>query len=187
MLHDALIVEAGKRGSVDGMIVPVAALSVPGTTAWQTASVLEDASVVIGRPGEATLALGTPTALADGSATSIPLRLSAGTVHATTTIEIEAWSGGVGSLIAFFDDLAAAWRGWHGSKDWDDDGPSIALRAVHDGIGLVSLSVSAVTYSGWEAPGSWEFRMTVPIEPGSLGTLAQQIRWLLEQPTAPGE
>jgi hypothetical protein len=117
-----------------------------------------DDAVVIGRPGEATMTLGRPSTLADGSATSVPIRLSAGTVSATTMIELEEWSGGATTLIAYFDDLAEGWRGWEGSKDWDDDGPSIALRATHDGMGLVSLSVSAVTYSGLGVPGSWELR-----------------------------
>jgi hypothetical protein len=107
------------------------------------------------------------------------MRLSASTLTATTSIEIEEWSGGVKSLAAYFDDLAGAWQGWQGSKDWEDDGPSIAMHATHDGIGLVSLSVSAVSHSGWVGPGSWELRVTVPVEPGSLPALATRIRGLL--------
>jgi hypothetical protein len=125
------------------------------------------------------MTLGQPTTLADGSATTIPVRFSAPALTATSSIEIEEWSGGVESLTAYFEDLARAWRGWVGSKDWDDDGPSISLQATHDGIGLISLSVSAITYAGVREPGSWELRMTIPVEPGSLPEFAARLRALL--------
>ena len=81
-------------------------------------------------------------------------------------------------LADYFDDLAVAWRGWSGSKDWTDDGSNVSVSATHDGIGAVTLEVTADPFAGWDGPGSWNVTARIPIEPGSLGTIAERLRAL---------
>jgi hypothetical protein len=137
-----------------------------------------EAVVVIGRPSEATAAFGQPRTT-NGTSMEVPLILTAGGVAARTTIELAGWSGGLTRLVDYFDELAHAWQGWAGVKDWADDGPNVSMSATHDTVGLVKLSISAAPFAGWIGPGSWELRVVVPIEPGSLVAVAEGIRLLL--------
>jgi len=136
--------------------------------------------LMIGRPGVATLAFGRPDDASDGSGSRIPIRLTADTAMASTWIEVESWNGGKARLAAYFAELAEAWRGWTGVKDWNDDGASVSMSASHDGIGMVSLAVSLTPHSGLLWVGSWELRVVVPLEPGSLDSVADQVKALLE-------
>jgi hypothetical protein len=108
-----------------------------------------------------------------------PIRLSATDLAASGWIEFEAWSGGIARLPTFFEDLAANWRGWNGSKDWRDDGGTIAFSATHNGIGLVVLHVSIRKFPG-ERSGGWQVAAEVTIEPGALGGIADRLRLLIE-------
>jgi hypothetical protein len=137
-----------------------------------------DDEVVIGRPAEAIASFRAPETASKGSA-DIPLRLAAGELSVLTTVELGAWSGGPARLIAFFDDLEASWRGWPYSKEWNVDEGNVAMSARHDGIGLVTLAFSVSRYAGWAGPGSFELRVVVPVEPGSLQSIAEKIRSLL--------
>lgn len=134
--------------------------------------------VVIGRPSEATASFGQPSTT-NGTSVGVPLILTAGGVSARTTIELASWSGGLKRLVDYFDELAGAWQGWVGVKDWADDGPNVSMSATHDAVGLVKLSISAAPFAGWNGPGSWELRVVVPLEPGSLVAVAESIRLLL--------
>lgn len=136
--------------------------------------------VTIGSPGSATATLGQPEIASDASGMSIPLTLTAEGVSARCTIDLEAWSQGPKGLVDYFADIATAWSGWPGTKEWIDDGGSVSMRATHDGIGHVALEISASPSAGWDGPGSWDLRITIPIEPGSLGGIAQRLASLLQ-------
>jgi hypothetical protein len=138
----------------------------------------ESETVVIGSP-EAYIEFGHPDDAADGSGSQIPLRVVARGVDVHTIVDIESWSGGTKSLIDYFGDLSAAWRGWPGPKDWNDDGPNVSMSATHDGVGHVRLEVIAQSHSGWDGEGSWTVTVRVPIEPGALTAVATKLEALL--------
>lgn len=138
----------------------------------------EGVEIVVGGP-EASIEFRKPGHAADGSGTRIPLRIVARGVDVRTVVEIESWSGGTKSLANYFVDLAGAWRGWSGSKEWNDDGPNISLSATHDGVGVVTLEVQADPFAGWDGPGSWNLTVRIPIEPGSLSKIAERLTALL--------
>jgi hypothetical protein len=83
-------------------------------------------------------------------------------------------------LIAFFADMAASWRGWAGAKEWNDDGPGVAMSATHDGVGTIALRVATSPSAGWEGPGSWKVAAVVGVDPGSLDATVDALRRLLE-------
>ena len=136
--------------------------------------------VTFGLPGTATATLGQPVIASDASGMSIPLTLIADGMSAHCVVDLEAWSDGPKGLFAYFADMASVWRGWPGTKEWIDDGGYISMRATHDGIGHVALEISASPSAGWDGPGSWDLRITVPIEPGALEGISQRLESLLE-------
>lgn len=138
----------------------------------------EGEPVVIGNP-EMNMEFGHPEHAADGSGSRIPLRIVGRGVNVDTVVEIESWSGGTKSLTDYFGDLGAAWRGWSGSKEWNDDGPSVSISATHDGVGHVKLDVRAESHSGWDGEGSWTITVRVPVEPGALAMVATKLVALL--------
>ena len=137
-----------------------------------------ESPVVVGGP-ESSIEFGQVEHAPDGSGTRIAIRLLAPGVDARTVVELESWSGGTKSLTNYFDDLAGAWRGWSGSKEWNDDGPNVSVSATHDGVGVVTLEVQADPFEGWDGPGSWNLTVRIPIEPGSLSTIAKRLTALL--------
>jgi hypothetical protein len=141
-------------------------------------------SPLVGRAGEATLSLGQPDIANDGSGyVRLPIYLEAGGLSAQTTIELENWDGGGSGLIAYFEDLAASWKGWQGSKQWHDDGPNVEIIATHDGIGTIAMEVSVAPFRGWDGPGSWTLRIVVPIDPGSLDSAVEKLLVLVKTST----
>jgi hypothetical protein len=136
--------------------------------------------VTMGLPGMATATLGQPHIASDKSGMGIPLTLTAEGVSARCAIDLEAWSEGPKGLVNYFTDMASAWEGWPGTKEWRDDGGYVRMRATHDGIGQVALEIVARPSAGWHGPGSWDLRITIPIEPGSLHELSQRIGSMLE-------
>ena len=135
--------------------------------------------VVIGGP-EASIEFGRPDRTADGSGSRIPLRILAHGIAVDTVVDIESWSGGVQSLVDYFADLSREWRGWSGSKEWSDDGPSVSMAATHDGVGHVTLAVTAESASGWHGEGSWTVTIRVPVEPGALTATASKLDALVD-------
>jgi hypothetical protein len=130
--------------------------------------------MIIGRPAEAALSLGLAEKDREGGG-RVPVRLQAPGLSATGTIELEAWSGGLGRLVAFFDDLAAHWDGWEGLKSWGDDGGVFSMSASHDGKGLVVIEAAARSLP-YDDTGSWALRLRVPVEPGQLKRIAAGVR-----------
>jgi hypothetical protein len=134
--------------------------------------------VVVGRGDAATLTIGAPAVDADGTYT-FPVRLSARALTAEGEIEVEPWSGGPARLIAFLEDLAANWRGWDGEKEWRDDGGEVELVATHDRVGRVTIQAILVS-DLWQSDGHWRTEVSLPIEPGTLDSLAAAVRRLTE-------
>jgi hypothetical protein len=137
--------------------------------------------VIIGSPDTATATLGQPQIASDESGMSIPLTLIAKGVSARCVIDLETWSKGPQGLVEYFTDMAIAWRGWPDTKEWIDDGGYISMRATHDGIGHVAIEIQASPSAGWDGPGSWDLRITIPIEPGALHGLSKQMASLLNR------
>lgn len=73
----------------------------------------------------------------------------------------EGYDEGFTSLAGYFDDLAADWRGWKGSRDFESIEGDLRLRANHDGH--VNLSVLL-----WEStePAGWRVGAEVRLDAG---------------------
>ena len=97
-------------------------------------------------------------------------------------MELEGWGGWTTSLVAFFEAMAAEWRGWDGVKEWidDDDYRTDKIAATHDGLGTVELRISTSPRLGWTADeGKWTLELVVPVDPGALEAAALGMRRLL--------
>lgn len=130
----------------------------------------------------ATLTFGEAVVAIDGSGgVGLSLALRANHLTANATAELELWGGGAAELVAYFEDVAAAWRGWTGAKEWSDDGRNVALSATHDGIGAIEIAVSVSSPGGWPGPGSWQLQMVIAEEPGAIEAVAARLRTLLER------
>jgi hypothetical protein len=137
--------------------------------------------VLVGRPTEGQLTFGNPAVATDGSGyTRLPMLISAQGLSATVDVELESWGGGAPSLVGYFADMAAGWRGWVGTKEWHDDGATVSMSATHDGVGTVSLRVSIDPATGWEGPGAWKLEVVVGLDPGSLDAAVSGLRRLLD-------
>jgi hypothetical protein len=123
-------------------------------------------SVRIGRESSTALVVAPPTVDDEGSAHSF-VRLEAAGALARGEMELESSSGGFGAFTAYFREIAEAWRGWSGTKDWRDDGGTLSLSASHDGVGLVTLRVTLSSLP-YDVVGGWELRLDVPLDPGSI-------------------
>jgi hypothetical protein len=108
----------------------------------------------------------------------VPVRLEAAGLTARTTMGLEEWSGSRGRLIAYFEDLAAGWRGWAGAKEWRDDSARVFISASHDGKALAVLAVR-LGNATFDGPGYWSARVGVPVELGALGPVAAAVRRLI--------
>ena len=51
----------------------------------------------------------------------------------------------------FFEELAALWRGWTGSKVWNSLEGEFTLKCNHDGLGHVTVDASLRDYGSWDA------------------------------------
>jgi hypothetical protein len=142
----------------------------------------DDPGIRIGHDGDATLTLREAVVADDGSGwIRVPLALRGRHLSVDAMVELELWGGGTAEFIAYFEDMAAAWRGWAGAKEWRDDGPNVALSATHDGIGTIQIAVSVSSHGGWEGPGTWKLRMVVAEEPGAIEGIAARLRTLLSR------
>jgi hypothetical protein len=76
-------------------------------------------------------------------------------------------------LDAFFDRLAASWRGWQGEQVWEALEHQMSIAATHDGTGHVRLRVTL--RQGW-LPDAWEASATFIVDAGEeLRGLASKI------------
>jgi Family of unknown function (DUF6228) len=131
--------------------------------------------IVVGREHDGALFVGRPSRESDGGA-RIPIRIRGREIAAAGAIELEPWSGGIGRLPEYFDDLASNWRGWHGSKEWRDDSGAVEMTATHDRKAIVTLRVTMRDYAG--SP-NWQVEFDIHLEPGSLQSVADRVRSLV--------
>lgn len=136
----------------------------------------EAIEVTIGREPGASIAIGRARVDSTNAAV-IPIRIIGSGLQASGAIELGGWSGGIARLPSFFEDLATHWRGWSGTKTWDDDEGCISMSASHDGKSLVILHVE-VRSLAYQGPGEWAASAEVPIEPGALDRIASEVRAL---------
>jgi uncharacterized protein DUF6228 len=143
----------------------------------------DHSGIRLGTSGDAaTLTFGEAVLAINGSAgVAVSLALRARNLSADATAELELWGGGTAELVAYFEDMAASWRGWAGAKEWTDDGRTVALSATHDGIGAIEIAVSVSSHAGWPGPGSWAVQMVVAEEPGAIEGVATRLRTLLRR------
>ena len=146
----------------------------------------EAVNVVVGRVGEGQITFHRPVVMPDGSShTLIPILLEAPGLSAESTIELEGWGGWITGLVAFFEAMAAEWRGWDGVKAWSDDGEGRTDRiaATHDGLGTVELRISTSPRLGWtDDEGEWTLELVVPVDAGALQAASSDMRRLLGDP-----
>ena len=69
--------------------------------------------------------------------------------------------GGDG-LDAFFQSLAADWRGWDGTRTWDAVERGMTIEATHRGSRVELLFVLRRDYE----PDAWELRIPIRVAPG---------------------
>ena len=86
-----------------------------------------------------------------------------------------------GDLKAFFDDLAANWRGWLGKKEWRSLEGELSLSATSDSTGHVTLS--ARIRSG-PYPFDWGLSAVLLVEAGQLDGIAASIAAFLNDSPA---
>ena len=126
----------------------------------------------------ATFRLG-PVVELDGG-TGIAVGVDSVGVSASGQVEIYEWSGGLATLCQYFDRLAADWSGWHGARDWRDDSGTVTLRAIHNRMNEVLLSVALNPATSDERDGAWVVTVHLGVEPGALKGIASDLRALLE-------
>ena len=78
-------------------------------------------------------------------------------------------------LSELFDEIAASWRGWHGTKDWDGMEGGLTLSCTHDGPGHIAINVELRHLSG----AGWVVRTVVRVDAGQLDEIAAEVRRLL--------
>lgn len=142
------------------------------------------AGVLLGRVGEGQITFLQPVVMTDGSAyTRVPLIIKAPGLSAESAIELERWGGWTTDLVAFFEAMAAAWRGWDGAKEWNDDGVyrTDTITATHDGLGTVEMRISTSPRLGWtDDEGKWTLELVIHVDAGALEAAASGMRRLLE-------
>jgi hypothetical protein len=141
----------------------------------------DQTTVTIGRPTEGRITFSAPVAATDRSGyVELRMLVEQQGLSVAGTIELEGWGGGASGLVAFFDEMASGWRGWHGRREWRDDGGSVSMSASHDGIGTIALRVLVMPFQ-WseEQPGSWRLEAVVALDPGSLDVAVRDLRGLL--------
>jgi uncharacterized protein DUF6228 len=80
------------------------------------------------------------------------------------------------ALATFFEDLAANWRGWSGSKVWRAAESPFQLSGAHDGLGHVYLDVEL--RSGWYED-DWRACTRIVLEAGALDDTVSKLRAFL--------
>ena len=73
-------------------------------------------------------------------------------------------------IAALFRSMADEWRGWSGPKSWESLEGEMALAAVHDGVGHITLRVALVNLDAGEP---WKLETELELEPGALEALAK--------------
>jgi hypothetical protein len=121
--------------------------------------------------------------MTDGSGyTRLPIILKAPGLSAESAMELQGWGGWTKGLVAFFEAMAAEWRGWDGVKEWSDDGDyrTDKIAATHDGLGTIEMRISTSPRLGWNAEeGNWTLELVITVDAGALEATASGMGRLL--------
>ena len=79
-------------------------------------------------------------------------------------------------LAAFFDELAAHWKGWEGEKRWHSVERDFALSCRSDGLGHVAMQVT-LTSGLYED--DWSVQAVIHVDAGQLEDLAAKVKEFL--------
>jgi hypothetical protein len=83
--------------------------------------------------------------------------------------------GGYAALGAYFDEMALAWRGWDGPREWYSLEGELTLTAVHDGHVRMATHLA----SGY-AEREWTLDADIVLDPGEeLAGVAVAVRALI--------
>lgn len=84
-------------------------------------------------------------------------------------------------LKAFFDGLAADWKGWPGTREWRSVEGELLLAAKCDSTGHISLSVHL---QPGRHPFGWKLCAMLLVEAGQLDGIAASVGEFLDPPSA---
>ena len=104
-----------------------------------------------------------------GRASALSVRLI--DVNLDAAIRVDAWASAC--LGGYFEDLAAHWQGWEGSKEWSTLEQELLLAATHDGRGHITLRI---VLHGGVYPHDWKVWASVATEAGLLDRIASDCR-----------
>jgi hypothetical protein len=142
---------------------------------------LDASAVTIGRDGTYLL-IYPPDELDTGTKYAhLPISVRSANVSASSGIDLAGWGEWVPGFIGFFDGLAAAWKGWEGTREWRDDDGGVEFRAVHRPVGGVELTVRLDPSLGLMPPGGWVLEVVVQVKPSQLKTIARSVHRLLKR------
>jgi hypothetical protein len=134
--------------------------------------------VSIGRAGEGRLRFGPPIEIEPGDV-RLPFRIeSPGLSVESAAWLMDVFDGGAEHLIGYFDEIAAAWRGWSGTKEWRDERGTLTLTATHDGVGTVTIRAAA-SRAPYEVPDWWRVEAIIHLDPGVVDALAAALAHLV--------
>ncbi|MFZ9595110.1 MAG: DUF6228 family protein [Bdellovibrionia bacterium] len=80
------------------------------------------------------------------------------------------------SLLRLFEELAANWRGWEGSKDWSSLEGDVTISCTTDNLGHISFNVE-LTNNNTEPP--WTIRTKLTVDAGILEKILKEARIVL--------
>lgn len=87
---------------------------------------------------------------------------------------------GYGALAAFFEGMAADWRGWSGERSYFSLEGHLEITAIHDGH--VRLAIRLTEHLGHSA---WKVQAHVVVDPGEdLARAASDVRALVSGPAS---
>ena len=115
----------------------------------------------------------------------LPIELRAENLIAGGAIELEGRGGWPAAFLDFLDDLAADWRGWEGTKDWTDDSDAVSVRAKHNHMSQLLVTVSLRPFCGNRDRGTWELEVDVPQEAGRMSDVARAARFMFASAGVP--
>jgi hypothetical protein len=99
----------------------------------------------------------------DGELWSVTATLELEDLRASTKV-LRHYATCMDELIAYFDDIAANWRGWNGAKTYESLEGDLRLDAQHDGFGDVKVMVEL---KGDVPPYAWVATGGVITDPGA--------------------
>ena len=114
----------------------------------------------------------------DGVARTLTASVEGPGVSAERQVYEPEECGGYAALAAYFDEMALAWRGWKGPREWHSLEGELTLTAVHDGHVRMATRLA----SGF-GEREWTLAADIVIDPGEdLANVATEVRALIQGP-----